>query len=65
MARTVIAEVRSDGKGGVIAACTECDYETKSKGESEASRKRCLALLREGCPKDKEHFYVDSDNAED
>ena len=62
MARTVQAEIRSDGNGGVIAACTECNHETKSKGESVRSRLRCLALLREECPKGKDNFYVDSED---
>lgn len=60
MAR-VPCEFRSDGNGGVIAACTECDHETQSKGETEKSRKRCLALMREQCPEGKENFYVDGD----
>lgn len=61
MAR-IACEIRSDGNGGVIAACTECDYETQSKGETDRSVKRCLALMREQCPKNQENFYVADDD---
>lgn len=46
---------------GVRATCSECDHETESFGTGERSRRRCLALMREECPEDRENFYVDSD----
>jgi len=45
----------------VTATCQHCDHETESFGTSEASRKRCLVLMREECPRGEENFYVDED----
>lgn len=44
---------------GIVARCSRCDHSTESFGTSEKSVKRCLALLREECPKDENNFYVD------
>jgi hypothetical protein len=43
---------------GVAATCPRCGRCTESYGTSDASVKRCLALLREGCPRDESNFYV-------
>jgi hypothetical protein len=43
---------------GVQATCTQCDHQTESFGTSEASVRRCLALMREECPEGEENFYV-------
>jgi len=42
----------------VRAICTECKHETMSFGTSEASVKRCLAVMREECPEGQSNFYV-------
>jgi len=62
----VISEVdveMPDGNtvAGVCAACTRCDHITESGGTSEASIRRCLALLRESCPAGESNFYVEED----
>ena len=41
------------------AICRRCDLETTSYGDSEASVRRCLVLLREECPKGEANFYVE------
>lgn len=46
---------------GVQATCTRCGHTTESFGESDASVRRCLALLREECPRGEENFYVADD----
>lgn len=46
----------------VQAVCQHCDHETESFGTSEASRRRCLVLMREECPLAEENFYVDEDD---
>lgn len=46
---------------GVVARCTRCDHETESFGTSDSSIRRCLVLLREGCPLGEHNFYVDED----
>jgi len=55
----------SDGFGSqqpvVKAICSRCGYETMSFGTSDKSVRRCLALMREECPKDERNFYVDSE----
>lgn len=50
---------------GVCANCTRCDHETESFGTSEASVKRCLALMREECPLGEKNFYITDDDPED
>jgi len=58
-----IIEIYLDGERydvpSVMAQCSRCGYETESYGQGEASRKRCLALLREGCPYGEHNFYVE------
>jgi hypothetical protein len=58
---TVEAEVdivEKDGHVvGVKAICTKCHHETESRGTSDASVRRCLALLREECPQGEHNFY--------
>lgn len=46
---------------GVRATCSRCGHETESYGTGDASRRRCLALMREECPEGECNFYVDSD----
>jgi hypothetical protein len=57
----VPVEIKSDGNGGLIASCTECNHEVTCKGESERSVNRCMALMREQCPEGKENFYVEDE----
>jgi ribosomal protein S27E len=44
---------------GVEVTCGECGHSEQSFGESSASVRRCLALLREHCPEGTENYYVD------
>jgi len=46
---------------GMCATCSRCGYETESFGTTEASIRRCLALLREGCPNREWNYYVDTE----
>lgn len=43
---------------GVEATCSRCGHVTESYGTSEASVKRCLAKLREECPRHEKNWYV-------
>jgi len=69
MAKRMPCEIRSvtltndSGKAvpGVQATCTDCGHTTESFGESDASVRRCLALMREQCPEGNDFFYVDAD----
>ena len=62
----VTAEIRfvtlenddSVGVESVCARCTRCGHETESYGTSDLTIKRCLVLLREGCPMEENNFYV-------
>ena len=62
--RAVISEIELEGDHGpvpsVSATCTRCQYETESYGTEGDSVRRCLVLLREGCPEGKNNFYVQS-----
>ena len=59
--KCTISEVNLNGKPGVRASCSYCDHTTESLGTGEASRRRCLVLMKEGCPEGEgdENFYVD------
>lgn len=46
---------------GVVATCSRCEHQEESFGTGENSRKRCLVLLRENCPRDEKNFYVEDD----
>lgn len=46
---------------GVEATCGECGHTTQSFGDGEGSVRRCLALMREQCPRGENNFYVDAD----
>jgi len=45
---------------GVRATCDRCGHETESFGTSDASRRRCLALMGEECLEPEHNFYVDA-----
>lgn len=47
---------------GVCATCSRCDHETEAFGTGPKSRRRCLVMLREECPRGEENFYVDPDD---
>ena len=42
----------------VVVKCKRCGSLTESFGTSEASIKRSLFLLRQGCPRKERNFYV-------
>ena len=44
---------------GVVATCSRCQHTTESFGTGDASRRRCLVLLREECPHHEDNFYVE------
>ena len=45
----------------VRATCSKCGHETMSFGDSEASVARCLAIMREECPRGEKNYYVEDD----
>lgn len=49
-----------DGRSawGVLATCGRCDRVTSSMGTSEKSVLRCLAMMRDGCPKEERNYYI-------
>lgn len=42
---------------GVVVTCSRCEVSTRSFGHTDASIRRCFALLREQC--DETNFYYD------
>ena len=46
---------------GVEATCERCNHCTESFGTSDASVRRCLALLNEECPELENNFYIPDD----
>ncbi len=45
---------------GVMATCGRCGHTTESYGTGDASKRRCLALLREECPQGEINYYVEA-----
>jgi hypothetical protein len=45
--------------GGIVAECSSCGHITESFGTTEASIRRCFALMREQCPRGLNNFYTD------
>lgn len=43
---------------GISAACSDCGHSTESLGTSSASIRRCLALMRESCPRGENNYYT-------
>ena len=41
----------------IMTACSRCGTTTESFGQSDRSVRRCLVLLREGCPRNENNFY--------
>ena len=63
-----IINTEREGREGVQATCSDCGHQTFSYGRGEASRKRCLVLMREECPQrqqdlDWKNYYTDSDES--
>ena len=64
MARVVAEVVYIELEGdyatidSVGAACTRCEYRSEAFGRSEASIKRCLATLRDECPRGEYNYYI-------
>lgn len=46
---------------GVVATCSRCQHETESFGTSDDSIRRCLALMRQECPRGQRNFYVEDE----
>lgn len=47
---------------GVEATCSRCGHTTESMGTGSGSRRRCLVMLRDECPRRESNFYVAEDN---
>jgi len=63
-----IIHTEREGREGVEATCSDCGHKTFAYGRSDASRKRCLAQMREECPEwerdpNWKNFYVDADES--
>jgi hypothetical protein len=61
--RCVVGETTITNEEGievdsVEAVCRRCGHETESYGTGEDSILRCLALMREECPRNEKNFYV-------
>jgi hypothetical protein len=60
-----VEEIELDGDYskvlGVQVTCSRCGHTTESFGTGPASVRRCLALLREECPRDEDNFYFVED----
>lgn len=59
-----VEEAELDGDFGTVAGvqvtCLQCGHVTESFGRSDASTRRCLALMREECPRGNASYYVEA-----
>jgi hypothetical protein len=59
--RCTVNEIELEGDYGMVdsveVVCSRCGHFTESFGTGQASIRRCLALLREECPKKERNFY--------
>jgi hypothetical protein len=46
-------------QAGVEVTCNRCKHTAESFGEGSESIRRCLALLREDCPRNEKNWYVE------
>lgn len=60
-----LVDERGDDVPGVAVTCGECDHRVESFGTSGRSIRRCLALLREECPRGEANFYACDDDGWD
>lgn len=54
-----VSETEEREQPAVSAECSRCGHTTTSLGTTERSVKRCLALMRDECPRDERNFYVE------
>ena len=59
---SVVELENEDGRmvDGVEVVCSRCGHCTESFGTGEASIRRCLALMRQECPKEERNFYEEA-----
>ena len=67
---TVLVEVEigeAEGNYGAVAittaTCVRCRRQTESYGDHDRSERRCLALMREGCPRSEANWYTTDSGA--
>lgn len=53
----VYSDYTNDYIDGVSAQCSKCGHIVESCGTSEASYRRCLAVMREECPRGEKNYY--------
>ena len=56
--QTYLTNDRGISVPSLRATCTVCGHTVRVYGTGDASVKRCMATMREGCPKDEENYYV-------
>jgi hypothetical protein len=59
-----VEEMELEGDYGevpsVCATCSRCGHTTESYGDSDASIRRCLVLMRQECPQGESNYYVNN-----
>jgi hypothetical protein len=59
-----VQETELDGDYGTVdgiqLTCLRCGHVTESFGTSDAGTRRCLALMREECPRGNAGYYVEA-----
>ena len=52
--------IEADGfeRDGVRVTCTRCEHAAEVVGVTELSVRRCVAILRESCPRKESNWYV-------
>jgi len=67
--RCSVNYIELEGDHGMIdsvsVTCSECGHETESYGTGANSVRRCLALLREECPREESNYYITYDGEDE
>ncbi len=63
-----IMEIELEGDYGPVdsfmAICSRCGKTTGSFGTHDASRRRCLVLMRDECLRGENNYYVDEEDSD-
>lgn len=61
-----VEDIRIESHGRMVdsvsAVCSRCENTTEAFGRGPASILRCLAKMRDECPRLESNFYVDADD---
>ena len=66
VAQTIYRKHKAGRYDKTVVRCSECGHAQESSGSGDGSVRRCLALLKQSCPRGERNFYevIDEDSSE-